>query len=160
MIESILVPRERIRVFNQKVKGEIKKKIDVELKIEGNSVFVVGESYNELLARNFVKAVARGFSPQRAYRLIDEDDTQLEMVDLKDLGEKRVRITKSRVIGAAGKTRGYIERSTGAEVSVYGNTVAIIGKFDEIQNARQAIDMLINGSMHKTVYKFLDQVRR
>ncbi len=160
MIEAILVPQDRIGVFNKKVHDDLKKKIGIELKVEGNSVFVEGESLNELIARNFVKAVARGFSPQRAHRLLEEEDAQLEIIDIGEMSDKRAKIVKSRIIGTSGKTRNYIEECTGAVVSVYGNTVSIIGNFEETQNARQAVDMLINGSMHKTVYRFLEQVRK
>ena len=49
---------------------------------------------------------------------------------------------------------------SGALVSVYGHTVAIIGDFDQVNVAREAVNMLINGSEHASVYRFLQRKRQ
>ncbi len=49
---------------------------------------------------------------------------------------------------------------TDADVSVYGHTVSIIGNFDQTDVAREAILMLIKGSQHSTVYRFLQKRRQ
>jgi ribosomal RNA assembly protein len=59
-----------------------------------------------------------------------------------------------------GKTRTIIEELTGTSVAVYGHTVGIIGTLEQAQVAREAIEMLIKGSMHATVYRFLHRKRR
>jgi ribosomal RNA assembly protein len=59
-----------------------------------------------------------------------------------------------------GKTRGIIEELTDANVAVYGHTVSLIGTFEQIEVAREAIRMLVRGSMHSTVYRFLHRKRR
>jgi len=38
--------------------------------------------------------------------------------------------------------------------------VGIIGTLEQVQIAREAIEMLIKGSMHGTVYRFLHRKRR
>jgi ribosomal RNA assembly protein len=59
-----------------------------------------------------------------------------------------------------GKTRRIIEELTTADVVVYGHTVGIIGTFEQADAARSAIQMLIEGSQHHSVYKFLAKKRR
>lgn len=67
---------------------------------------------------------------------------------------------KGRIIGMNGKTRRIIEELTGASVAVYGHTVGMIGTLDQVEVAREAIGMLVKGSMHSTVYRFLHRKRR
>jgi ribosomal RNA assembly protein len=45
-------------------------------------------------------------------------------------------------------------------VSVSGHTVALIGKFEEVRLANDAVTMILKGSNHKTVYTMLQQARR
>jgi ribosomal RNA assembly protein len=44
-------------------------------------------------------------------------------------------------------------------VSIYGNTVAIIGDSLQIDVARRALDMLLSGSEHAAVYHFMEKRR-
>jgi ribosomal RNA assembly protein len=74
--------------------------------------------------------------------------------------EADIKRVKGRIIGMNGKTRTIIEELTDAHVAVYGHTVAIIGTMDQVQVAREAIEMLIKGNMHGTVYRFLHRKRR
>ncbi len=59
-----------------------------------------------------------------------------------------------------GKTRRLIEDLTTTEVVVYGHTVGLIGTFDQVTAARGAVQMLIDGSQHHTVYRYLANKRR
>jgi ribosomal RNA assembly protein len=68
-----------------------------------------------------------------------------------------LKVIKSRLIGTKGKTRRMIENFSGCSVSVYGKTVSIIGKYDQLRIAREAIDMIIRGAKHSKVYGFLQQ---
>jgi ribosomal RNA assembly protein len=74
--------------------------------------------------------------------------------------ESDIKRIKGRIIGMEGKTRMIIEELTDTDVAVYGHTVSIIGNIEEAQAAREAIQMLINGSMHSAVYRFLHKKRR
>ena len=42
------------------------------------------------------------------------------------------------------------------DMAVYGKTVSIIGEMDNIMIAKEAIEMILNGSRHKSVYGFLE----
>jgi ribosomal RNA assembly protein len=112
-------------------------------------------------ATRVIEAIGRGFSPQKARRLLDEG-MALEVIDLRDYAGRSVNSLeriRGRVIGLKGKSRRVIEELTGCHVSVYGRTVAIIGEAGEVQNASQAVRSLATGSQHKTVYNTLQKAR-
>lgn len=113
-----------------------------------------------LKARDVVQAMARGFSEERAFRLLDED-AYIEILDIKEFAHSKNRVAqvRARLIGTRGKTRRIIEELTGVDVSVWGHTVALIGGAFEMVIAREAVFMLLRGSEHKTVYRFLERKR-
>jgi ribosomal RNA assembly protein len=114
-------------------------------------------------AKEVITAIGRGFSPERAFRLLQGEDIMLEVIDLRQMVGKSpadIQRLKGRIIGRDGKTRRIIEELTEAEISVYGHTVSIIGNFDQANTAREAVLMLIKGSQHSTVYRFLQRKRQ
>ncbi len=113
-----------------------------------------------LKARDVVQAIGRGFSDEKALELLEED-CFLRIFDIKDFAHSRNRIVelKGRVIGTRGKTRGLLEELTGSSVSVYGHTVAIIGSSLQLDVASRAVEMLLKGSEHATVYRYLERMR-
>ncbi|KAA0006528.1 MAG: RNA-processing protein [Thermoplasmata archaeon] len=163
----VKVPRERIAVLIGK-NGETKEAIEkhgVKLTIDSSTgeVKIEGDdSLKELEAENVVRAIARGFSPEKALLLFN-DDYYFELLDIRDWAGKKVSHVKrlaGRVIGKDGKARRVIEEITGAHIAIYGHTVAIIGKMDEIDFAKRAIEMLLEGANHATVYRYLEKERR
>lgn len=113
-----------------------------------------------LKARDIVLAIARGFSEERAFRLLRED-AYLEVLDVKDFAHSKNRVSqiKARLIGSRGKARRIIEELTGVDVSISGHTVGLIGETFEMAIAREAVVMLLRGSEHATVYRFLERKR-
>ncbi len=63
------------------------------------------------------------------------------------------------MIGTRGKTRRIIEDLTGADMSVYGHTVSLIADDVQLPIAQEAVEMLLKGSEHATVYRFLERKR-
>ena len=68
-----------------------------------------------------------------------------------------MRRIRARVIGTNGKTRRIMEDLSGADISIYGHTVAIIGDIYQLDLAKRAVDLILSGSEHKTVYKYLER---
>jgi ribosomal RNA assembly protein len=116
-----------------------------------------------LQARDIVLAIGRGFSPQRAERLLKED-TFLGILDIKQATRHKekaaLRRIRSRVIGTKGRARARIEELSGCSVSVYGSTVALIGKEDQLERATRAVGLLLRGSEHATVFHLLARLRQ
>ncbi len=113
-------------------------------------------------ARFMVKAIGRGFNPDIALKLVD-DEVMLEIINLQDYAgksKKAILRQKGRIIGKDGKTRDIITEMTGTYVSIYGKTVSIIGEMERLQIAKEAVEMILNGARHKTVYSFLERKKR
>jgi ribosomal RNA assembly protein len=169
----VKVPKERIGALigpDGRVKERIEKKLGIEIGIDSETGDVTltlapnSEDPSVLFrAKEVVTAVGRGFAPERASRLIQDEDALLEVIDLRELFGRSpadIERIKGRVIGQEGKTRRIIEELTDADVSVYGHTVSIIAGAEEMDIAREAIRMLLEGRQHNTVYRFLNIKRR
>ena len=168
----VKIPRERIGVLigtNGTVRELIEKKLSVNLEIDsqsGDVTITVNEDVNDpsllFKAKDVVTAIGRGFSPENVLKLIENEEDILEIIDLREIfgrSESDISRIKGRIIGREGKTRRIIEEMTETVVSVYGHTVSMIGGIEQVDIAREAIGMLIKGSQHKTVYRFLQRKR-
>ena len=167
--QGVKVPLDRVAAVIGK-KGETKKQLEeachISLEIDSQSgdIIVRSTSVEEgdpFRAINVVEAVGRGFSPQRALRLLDSETT-LEVLDLRDFAGKSdnsLERIRGRIIGLNGKSRRVIEELTKCYVSVYGRTVSIIGEVTEAKLAKEAITMLASGSRHRSVYNMLQKAR-
>ncbi len=166
------IPKERVGVLvgpEGKTKQYIEKMLSVELQIDsetGDVTLLLAENADPSLffkAKDVVTAIGRGFSPEHTFRLIRDEEAMLDIIDLRTVfgrSESDIKRVKGRIIGMNGKTRRIIEELTDTNVVVYGHTVSIIGDVEEIEAAREAIQMLVKGSLHSTVYRFLHRKRR
>ncbi|UCH70334.1 MAG: RNA-processing protein [Candidatus Bathyarchaeota archaeon] len=169
----VKVPKERVGALigpNGLVKEKVEKELSVQLQIDsqtGNVTITMSPTATDpstlFRAKEVITAIGRGFSPERAFRLLHDDDTILVIIDLRDIvgrSQSDIKRLKGRIIGKEGKTRRIIEELTNANVSVHGHTISIIGDMDQAEVAREAIKMLIGGSQHRTAYRFLHRKRR
>jgi len=167
------IPSERIGVLigpNGATKKYIEQRLSVVLEIESETGGVkiilpenVEDPFLPFKAKDVVNAIGRGFSPKLAFRLIRDEEAFLDVIDLRAVfgrSESDMKRVKGRIIGMEGKTRMIIEELTETNVCVYGHTVSLIGDIEQVQAAREAIQMLIRGSLHSTVYRFLHRKRR
>ncbi len=106
------IPLDRVGVLIGK-KGETKARIEescgVALSVDGKSgeVTLMSSSVegDPFRAANVVEAIARGFSPPRALKLLDQD-MAIEILDLRDYAgksENNLERIKGRIIGLHGK---------------------------------------------------------
>lgn len=168
----VRIPKERVGVLvgaDGKVKRYIEEKLGVRLEVESDSGGVtatLSENATDpsllFRAKDVVTAIGRGFAPEHALRLIRDEEAIFDLLDLRDTfgrSESDIKRVKGRIIGMNGKTRRLIEELSNADVVVFGHTVGIIGTFEQVNVARSAVQMLIDGSQHHTVYKFLQRKR-
>lgn len=158
MKKTLKIPNDRVAVLigeNGRTKESIEEKAKVKLYIKDNSVMVEGESLNVWKTKDVIKAVGRGFNPQKALKILNHYN--LEVLDLSEYcsTKKSIQRIKSRIIGKKGEARNFIENNADVFISVYGKTVSIIGEEGGMERARKAIMMLISGSPHNKVYNFL-----
>lgn len=163
------IPQERVGVLvgpEGGTKKRLEERAGIHVEIDSASGEVTIDEANTpdpvmaLKARDVVQAIGRGFSEDRAFRLLEED-IYLEVLDIKDFARSKARLEqiRARVIGTRGKTRRIVEELTGVDVSVLGHTVALVGPTFEMAIAREAVMMLLRGSEHRTVYRFLERKR-
>jgi ribosomal RNA assembly protein len=170
--QVIKIPNDRIGVIigkNGKVKTEIQDKCNVIIEVDSeNGNAIISSTSKPIIemepfkAVEIVSAIAKGFSPERAYRLLGEEEV-LQLVDLRDYAGKSANSLsriKGRIIGEAGKSRKTIEEISGVYISVYGHTVGLIGTFEEIKLATEAVIMLSKGRSHANVYNMLQEAKR
>ena len=160
---ELKIPEERVAVLigtDGQAKKEIEEQTKSKLEIsKDGDVLISGEDGLLLFT---AKDIGRGFNPKIALQLM-KTDYIMEIIDLSEvLGKNKNTIDrlKGRVIGREGKSRQEIERVTDTYISIYGKTIGIIGEITQVSLARQAIAMLLEGSMHKTVYQFLDRKKK
>lgn len=171
VVHLVKIPQNRVGAVigpEGKTKGELEQRSGCRIRIDGETgeVEVDDERAFEpvlvLKTRDVVRAIGRGFSPDHAMRLY-QDDTYLDIIDLTDYVGKQTKDlerVRARIIGTHGKTRRFIEESCGVEMSILGKTASIIGESDEVAKAHEAVEMLLSGAAHGTVYKFLERKRK
>jgi len=168
---NAMIPRERVGVLigpKGSIKSTIEQKLFVDLEIDSDtgSVYIgvkpdSPDPSSALRAKDLVLAIGRGFSPSRAFSLFNEDYS-FDIVDLHEYfgkNESEIRRVDGRIIGREGKARRNLEELTGTLISVSGHTVSVIGTFESVSMAKDALEKLIEGRQHGTVYKFLRKKR-
>ena len=164
----IRIPMDRIAILigpQGKTKEDIEKHANIVLEVNSN----LGEiKFNDqqiddplmiFKIENVIRAIGRGFSPEHAMLLFD-DENDLVIFDIHDYVSKKpshVQRLRSRIIGTNGKTRQILEEVTNSNISIYGHTVAVIGSIIEIDITKKAIDKLLSGAKHATVYQYVEK---
>ena len=169
---TVVVPKERVGVVvgpEGETRSRIQSSLGVNLRIESQTGIVEITPKSEesdavavLRAKDVVTAIARGFSPEKAFLLFD-DEVVLDIIDLREIyghSESDIRRIKGRVIGQQGKTRRIIEEMSKARLSIFGYTIGLIGDYESTAIAREAVEMILKGREHTTVYRFLRNRRR
>ena len=84
MKEVILVPEDRIRVVKSKPTVDmLKDSLRVDMETEGNHAIINGEGIELYTAKTIIKAIARGFSPPRAEKLLEEgQELELSLIHI------------------------------------------------------------------------------
>lgn len=170
--EYLKIPRERVGavigkqgITKEEIENATKTSIEIDSETGSVSISPREDAEDPLAvwkARYIVKAVGRGFNPETALKLTD-DEVLLEIINLPDYvgkSKKAILRQKGRIIGKDGRTRDIITDMTGVDISIYGKTVAIIGDMEHIHLAKEAVEMILNGSRHKSVYAFLEKKSR
>jgi ribosomal RNA assembly protein len=162
----IKIPADRIGVLvgpTGSVKSTLEEKTGSEMVIDSDTgavEIIAGEDpIMAMRLAEVVRAIGRGFSPERAFPLLEDEMLMLDVIDLSRVCNTKTDMAriKGRIIGKDGRTREITEKLTGVGISVYGKTVAIIGGPEQIRIARTAIEMLLDGAPHGAVYGFLEK---
>lgn len=163
---ELKIPKDRIAVLIGK-EGSVKEELELQTGItldvdskEGDVKLKGENSLNLYALKEVVLGIARGFNPDIAQLLLKQDYV-LDIIPLLDYIKNKNHLgrIKGRVIGTKGKSRETIESLTDTFISVYGKTISIIGRSENVVSAKQAIESLLQGSPHSNVYRFLEKNR-
>jgi ribosomal RNA assembly protein len=166
-MKYLKMPMERIGVLigrNGETKKDLEEKSGIKINIDSKTGDINFDENNFvdplmiLKVENIINAISKGFSPEKAF-LLFSDESDFFTFDLKDYAGKsdtQIRRLKSRVIGTEGKTRRVLEDLTNSKVSVHGHNVSIISDITRMNILKKSIDMLLTGSKHATIYRFVE----
>ncbi len=167
-MQHVTIPQDRIGALigeGGETMREIESRAEVRLDIDSETgsvaVETVGDPLTGLKGPDIVRAIGRGFKPEEALSLLDDDLRMFELVDLDAATRNRndLRRQKGRLIGENGRTRQLMEELTGASVVIYGSTLGIIGGPEQVESVRSATEMILDGAPHGAVYSYLERRR-
>ena len=154
MIEEVNIPEDRKGALigrDGSAKDELESRSSTRITVR-DSVTVEGKDPLMVMkAAEAVKAIGRGFCPEKAILLLS-DEYGMRIISLQGETDKTIKRLMARVIGRKGATRKILEQETNCLISVYGKTVSIIGKQDELPAAEEAVEKLLRGRSHGYVY--------
>ena len=160
-MKQVKIPEKRVGVLigeGGETKEEFEDVTDCSLRIEDNVAKIEGDALDEMDGQRIVKAIGRGFNPDKAFKIIEKEYTfnQIDINQFANSENDKERL-KGRVIGRDGEARKHIEKMTETDISVFGKTIGFIGNARNIQVAREAVKQLLNGSSHSTAYNYLEK---
>ena len=167
-MKHVTIPQDRIGVLigeGGETMREIESQAEVRLDIDSDDGSVridqTGDPVRGLKAPEIVKAIGRGFAPDVALSLLEDEMMMFDVVDIDAVARNQndLQRHKGRLIGENGRTRELMEELTGADVVIYGTTLGIIGNPKQVDAVRSAAEMILDGAPHGAVYSFLERKR-
>ncbi len=163
-VDYVKIPKDRLGVLIGK-DGETKKKLEeetgVKLTIDSRDsrVKIDRTEADPVLGwkvKNVIKAIGRGFTPEKAMKILEERTT-FDLIKVTNYANTKDSLhrLKGRVIGKNGKSRDLLEKISKTDISIYGKTIGVIGKPERVSPTISAIKKLLNGSPHGNAYKYL-----
>jgi len=164
-MEIIKVPQARIKALRGD-RGSVTRMLEEKIKVsisldKDGTVTLEGEPVDEFFALPVIKAIARGFEPRVALKLLN-DEYGMKIIDLRDFARnaKTMARVRGRIIGEEGKAKKIIEDEAEVQMAIHGHTVAVIGELELIDIAATAVFKLAEGMPHGGVYLYLEKNRR
>ncbi len=154
--------------YVEKHRELLEKELNVKIGIDKTGQVIIEPKESTTLeqimkAKEVLEAINYGFDINTALEL-KKPNYVLMIVDLRDYVDKSkinhlIRI-RGRIIGEEGRARRTIEELSGTKIVISDKAVAIIGEYENTKAAREAIELLIRGRQHATVYRRLQSWRK
>ena len=157
MVQEIYVEPIRKIILNKK---KLEKELEIKITNKGKLVFVDGEADKEFEALQVIEAINLNFSIENAL-LLKQEDVILQTIHIKDITKRHdLERIRARIIGTKGKTLKTLTNLTDCYFSLSDNEIGIIGNAEDIEEARQAIISLIQGSKQSNVYARAEKIKK
>ena len=157
-MEHLLIPHKRAALLDKKTLDMLEERLGCRIELADNDLTIEGEPYNEYNAEDMLQALA-GLQ-MTALRLLNGHIYPADKPQGAVPDRDQIMRVKARVIGEKGRAKEYIESVSGADIAVFGGTVSTIGTVDELKVANAAIQVLVDGGMHKTAYIVMDKEKQ
>jgi ribosomal RNA assembly protein len=163
----LTIPSKRaVRLLKNKQRAlkDIEAKARVKISITNESdidkgIRVDGSPEGEWSAEQVLKAIDLGFDPKDALTLLN-DEVYLEQIDLEQSmrgSASGVERQKARLIGTEGKAKRVLQELSEAKIAISdGPMLGILGGFDEVRAAKEAVLQILEGKPHAMVFSYLE----
>jgi ribosomal RNA assembly protein len=164
-MQQLYITQERLRTLraDPKIAKQVEKACNCKISVEDDGTIEINskDAFSEFNAKNVVYAFGRGFDIGIALKLVNPE-YYFRIIDLGQIEHRpdRIKQLKARIIGIEGKAKRYIEEVSMAHISVYGDTVSLIGDITQIAEAETAINTLIDGGTHRKAYIRMEAMHR
>lgn len=166
-MQHVKIPQDRIGVLigeGGETLRDIEDRADIRLNVDSQNGTVEIDKQGDadpvraLKGPDIVKAIGRGFAPEDALTLLEDEMMMFELVDIDAAtrNKRDLKRQKGRLIGEDGRTRELMEELTGAAVVIYGTTLGVIGTPEQVEAVRRAAEMILDGAPHGAVYAHLE----
>ncbi len=164
----IAVDKNKLK-YIERYKETLERELNVKITVDETGQIIIEPRENTTLnqimkAKEVIEALNYGFDIDTALEL-KKPNYVLMVVNLRDYIIDKSKINhliriRGRIIGEEGRARRTIEELSGAKIAISDKSVAIIGEYENAKAAREAIEMLIQGRQHATVYRRLQSWKR
>ena len=157
MVQETYVEPVRTIILNKK---RLEQELEIKITNKGKLVFVDGKAENEYTALQVMESIKLGFSIEKAL-LLKSEDFILQTIHIKDITKRHdLERVRARIIGTKGKTLGTLNNLTNCEISLHNNEVGVIGNAEDIEDAKEGLRSIIQGSKQGNVYSRLERERK
>lgn len=164
-MQQLYITKERLKSLRSDPKllkqAEKACKCKISVESDGTIEISANDAFNEFNAKNVVFAYGRGFEMEVALKLVNPE-YYFRIIDLGQIESKpeRIKQLKARLIGIGGKAKRYMEEVSMAHISVYGDTISLIGDITQVAEAETAINTIIDGGTHRLAYIKMEAMHR
>jgi len=161
---QIVRVRDKTADYIKRHASDIGNKLGSKITVKDETVSIDGlgneeeRTLQEFLGQKVIKALDGGLKLEDAAKLMNEEYA-MKVIDLKEMGYAQGVINRhiGRVIGEDGRAKRMLEKSADVKIGVTEHQIAVLGKFEDVDIAIEAIMRLVSGSPHKNVYRYIDE---